>query len=380
MTTLPRRKEKINKVSKKYFYFMIIGSCLCGALFFAVTYYVAASTSLFGIVVESYTIPEIFVPTPRLNIAEYDRRMYELANVSTTTIASLASTTFATSATTSPAAVAPGIWPVKTVYPKYGAILPFNRIVAYYGNFLSKQMGVLGQYPEEVMLSKFQGEIKKWQESDPATPVMPAVDYIAITAQAGAGADGKYRARMSDREMDHALAVADKLHGIVILEMQIGQSDLPSELESFEKYLKMPQVHLALDPEFAMKGNSRPGRVIGTFDALEINYAANYLADLVKQHNLPPKILIVHRFTYKMVTNADKITPLPEVQVVMGMDGWGTPSRKLSTYQAVIYNEPVQFTGFKLFYKNDILPPSDHMMTPAEVLNLTPKPIFVQYQ
>src|SRR5215472_17397945 len=37
-----------------------------------------------------------------------------------------------------------GRWPVKTAYPGAGALLPFNRIVAYYGNLYSKNMGVLG--------------------------------------------------------------------------------------------------------------------------------------------------------------------------------------------------------------------------------------------
>lgn len=37
-----------------------------------------------------------------------------------------------------------GHWPVKYGYPLPGAIFPFNRVVAYYGNFYSKKMGVLG--------------------------------------------------------------------------------------------------------------------------------------------------------------------------------------------------------------------------------------------
>jgi hypothetical protein len=115
-------------------------------------------------------------------------------------------------------------------------------------------------------------------------------------------------------------------------------------------------------------------------DATDINYAANYLASLVVANNLPPKILIVHRFTYKMVTNYQDITPLPEVQIVIDMDGWGSPARKNNTYNKILATEPVQFTGFKLFYKNDILSPSPRMMTPAEVLNLKPRPIFIQYQ
>ena len=64
----------------------------------------------------------------------------------------------------------------------------------------------------------------------------------------------------------------------------------------------------------------------------------------------------------------------------MDMDGWGFPAKKVNTYQQVIEPEPVQFTGIKLFYKNDLKPPSDGMLTEKEVLDLTPSPIYVQYQ
>jgi len=81
-----------------------------------------------------------------------------------------------------------------------------------------------------------------------------------------------------------------------------------------------------------------------------------------------------------MVTNASAIKPTPEVQVVMVMDGWGPKDLKRGTYSQIIIPEPVQFTGIKIFYKNDLKPPSLGLLSPSEVLNLNPKPIFVQYQ
>jgi len=142
----------------------------------------------------------------------------------------------------------------------------------------------------------------------------------------------------------------------------------------------MPNVHLAIDPEFSMKFGDAPGSVIGTFDAKDINYAASYLAGLVNQYHLPPKILVVHRFTYPMVTHYAEILPLPEVQIVMDMVGFGSKASKYNTDSKVVAAEPVQFTGMKLFYKNDNRPPADGMLSPAEVLKLTPAPIYIQYQ
>ncbi|MHB1769686.1 MAG: hypothetical protein ACYCPH_01225 [Minisyncoccota bacterium] len=325
---------------------------------------------------EAANAPERFIPLPTLDTAAYNARLLALAHVevSTSTLA------FFTATTTATASSAPRLWPVKTVYPDAGAILPFKRIVAYYGNFYSKGMGVLGEYPEDQVLAMLASTTKIWEKADPTTPVIPAIQYIAVVAQGSAGKDGKYILRMPDSQIDHALAMANQVHGLLILDVQVGQSTLEHELPLLEKYLSMPQVELAIDPEFSMKYGNPPGTVIGTFDAADINYAAQYLASLVRAYHLPPKVLIVHRFTHSMVTDYKDIRPLPEVQIVMDMDGWGSQAKKRGTYRRVIYSEPVQFTGIKLFYKADLKPPSTGMLTPAEVLSLMPTPIYIQYQ
>ena len=313
-------------------------------------------------------------PPPTLDKALYDRLMYKLANYP-----DVASTTYATTSPTIASSTRP--YPVRTAaYPEYGALLPFNRIVAYYGNFYSRGMGVLGQYDPPEMLSRLQATVREWQEADPSTPVLPAIHYIVETAQASPGKEGLYLARMPDDQIDKALELADQVHGVVFLDFQVGFSTVQKELPMYENYLANPKVHVGIDPEFSMKGKYPPGRDIGTFDAADINWVANYLASIVKKNNLPPKILIVHRFTQDMVTNARDITPLPQVQIVMDMDGWGDQAKKLNTYYNVVADEPVQFTGMKLFYKNDLLPPSTGMFTPAQVLKLTPQPIYIQYQ
>ena len=100
----------------------------------------------------------------------------------------------------------------------------------------------------------------------------------------------------------------------------------------------------------------------------------------MKENNLTPKILVVHRFTENMLTDYKNIKPTPEVQVVMDMDGWGGKAKKLGTYKYFVAGEPVQFTGFKLFYKNDIKDPGTSLLTPDELLKLNPRPIYIQYQ
>ena len=274
-----------------------------------------------------------------------------------------------------------GKWPVKNApYPLPGAILPYKRIVAFYGNLSAKGMGILGELPPNEMLAKLKGEVKNWEKADPATPVQPALHYIAVVASGNAGRSGKYRNRMPFKQIDSVLSLANKAHAIVFLDVQVGLSTIRAELPELEKYLAMPQVHFGMDPEFSMKDGSHPGKKIGSYDADDINYVSGYLAGLVKKYNLPPKILIVHRFTKKMVTNYKNIKLHKEVQIVMDMDGWGDPGLKIDSYHFYIHNEPVQFTGFKLFYKNDIKKAPHHMLTPAEVLKYKPAPIYIQYQ
>jgi len=331
---------------------------------------------------------------PPLDKIDYDQRLLALANMPeiikpvSTSSTSTKTTISATSSTSTPKIYQTSwgkikmlspLWPVKTVYPKDGAILPFKRIVAYYGNFYSTAMGILGQYPEDQVLEKLKGEVEKWNLADPNTPVLPAIHYIAVTAQGSKGVDGKYRARMPDDQIDKALEMAKKVNGIVFLDIQVAQSTIQVELPLLEKYIRMPEVNIAIDPEFSMKNGRKPGIYVGTYDASEINFVIDYLARIVKEENLPPKILVVHRYTQEMLTNANLIKTVPEVQVVINMDGWGPPGNKLSSYQQYVYLEPVQFTGFKLFYKNDLRGGS-RMMTPEEVLKLTPKPVYIQYQ
>lgn len=184
---------------------------------------------------------------------------------------------------------------------------------------------------------------------------------------------------MPPDQINKAIELAAQINGIVFLDIQVGQSTLQEEIPLLKKYLKMPKVHLGIDPEFSMKYGQSPGRAIGTFDAADVNYAASYLADLVNEYNLPPKILVVHRFTKPMLTNYKNIKMHREVQLVIDMDGFGFPEKKKNTYYHCIYKEPVQFAGFKIFYKNDTKEVKQ-LMSATDILQLKPRPIYIQYQ
>ncbi len=269
------------------------------------------------------------------------------------------------------------LWPPKMPEPLPGSILPTKRIIAFYGNPLSKRMGILGEFETDEMLAKLDREVAAWNKADPSHPVQPALHLIAVVAQAGPGRDGKYRLRMDSTLIEKVYGWAKRRNAIMFLDVQVGQSTLQDELPALERFLKRPDVHLGIDPEFSMKDNSIPGKRIGTFDAADINYASRFMGDLVEKHNLPPKVLVVHRFTRRGVTNADKIKLDPKVQIVMHMDGFGAPWLKRDSFYAYIKKEPVQFAGWKQFTKTR----NDNPATTREsILRLWPTPLYIQLQ
>lgn len=300
--------------------------------------------------------PEAQIIDPRFDTAGYNKKMLALCNNDPS-----------------------GKWPVRSVYPLPGAVFPDTRVIAFYGNLYSKRMGILGEIPKDSMFKKLQLEVTAWQQADSSVKTVPALHYIATTAQGLPGRDGKYRLRMPFHQIDTVMDWASQINGLVFIDIQVGHSLVKNEVPLFEKYLQQPNVHLGIDPEFSMKNGEVPGSKIGTFSSADINDAIDFLASLVRKYHLPPKVLVVHRFTQGMVTEYEKIKKVPEVQIVMDMDGFGEKILKKSTYLRYIYKEPVQFTGFKLFYKNDSKT-SSGMYTPEELLKFTPRPVYIQYQ
>ena len=245
-------------------------------------------------------------------------------------------------------------------YPKKeqfrdGDLLPCSRIVAYYGNPSSRQMGALGEFPRDEMLRRLQGEVRRWAQADPSTPVIPALHLIAVVAQGAPGPSGHYRAQMRDQAVDSIYQMARSINAIMLIDVQVGTDDVRNIMPRFETFLKRPDVHFAVDPEFYMRGGIVPGRRIGTMYAADINWVTDQLARIVRENNLPPKVLVIHRFTRNMVPDAENIRLRPEVELVMDMDGWGAPWLKYDSYRDYIVRHRNSLATMPAF-----LPPLTH--------------------
>ncbi len=271
-------------------------------------------------------------------------------------------------------------WPSIPTAP--GALLAGKRIIAYYGNPHSTKMGVLGEYPEAQMLAMLDTTVRAWAVADPATPVVPAIHLVAVIAQGAPGRDGMWRRREDSTMIEKTYGWARSRNGVLFLDIQASHSTLQQELPPLLRYLERPDVHLGIDPEFYMhhdKEGVRPSAKIGMMMAADVNYVIRTLDQLVTEKRLPPKVLVVHRFTRLMVPDAEAIRPTKNVQVVMHMDGWGPPWLKFDSFRDYIVQHPVQFTGFKLFYHNDTKK-GDALLLPRELLRMQPRLSYVQYQ
>jgi len=271
------------------------------------------------------------------------------------------------------------LWPVRKQPPVLpGSLLPAKRIIAFYGNPLSKRMGILGEFEPDEMLQKLDAEVAEWNKLDPSHPVQPALHLIAVVAQGAKGRDGKYRLRMDSTLIEKVYGWAKRKNAVLFVDVQVGHSTLQSELPWLERFLMRPDVHLGIDPEFSMKDTPlAPGKKIGTYDAADVNYAIKYLGELVDKYKLPPKVLVIHRFTRKGVTNASNIALDSRVQVVMDMDGFGAPWLKRDSFYSYVKKEPVQFAGWKQFSK---LRNDNPATSRAEILRLWPAPLYIQVQ
>ncbi|MEZ4502067.1 MAG: hypothetical protein R3C39_05545 [Dehalococcoidia bacterium] len=255
--------------------------------------------------------------------------------------------------------------------------IPTNAmIVAFYGYPGFPQMGALGAYePDEAAIAARRAAAE-YDELNGLAPVVPALHLIAAVAHPTPQENGTYLSRLEPETIERYVEVARR-HGILLfLDVQIGWADPLDEVRALAPYLAEPFVHLALDPEFATAGSgAAPGQVIGTLPAEDVNRVQDYLARFVREHELPPKVLVVHQFMEYMLENTDEYDAHPEVEITIDMDGFGGVEAKLSKYEAYALGSYSERPALKLFYEWDT-----PLLMPADILQLRHPPRMVIYQ
>jgi hypothetical protein len=250
--------------------------------------------------------------------------------------------------------------------------LAHERLVTYYGNPYTPSMGVLGQHPPEDAADLL-AQRAAALALDGAGPVLPALHVVYAVAQpADGGASLQY---LDDRSVRAFIDLARRRGFVTVLDLQIGHSDPLAEVERIAPYLREPDVFVALDPEFALPGDTRPGQAIGSIDAGEINAVQAYLAALAERERLPRKVLIVHQFQDGMITGAADIDRRDDVDLVIDMDGYGAADIKGVKYRRYAGAAYAPYGGIKVFLQHDPDP-----LTDAQILALQPPPRVIVYQ
>ena len=305
--------------------------------------------------------------------------MYELARVLVLVLA------LPLVAVTTPAAAEP--WPTHLGAPLTAAtaaelpgggtqLFPGRRLVALYGHPYTPSMGVLGEQSISASIRRAKTLAASYSKVG-STPTVPAFELITTVASRSAGSDGNYSNEKKIRDIRPWVVAAGKAGVYVVLDLQPGRTDFLTQAKRYESLLALPHVGLALDPEWRLKPGQVHLRQIGSVSSAEVNRVTAWLADLTRRHQLPQKLLLLHQFRLSMITDRARLDARrPEVAVVIQMDGFGTPTTKLSTWRAIRRDAPagVRF-GWKNFYDED-----RPTFTPARTSDLRPSPVFVSYQ
>ncbi|MSQ42035.1 MAG: hypothetical protein EXR65_03245 [Dehalococcoidia bacterium] len=255
---------------------------------------------------------------------------------------------------------------------------PFEggQVVSLYGYPGIPFMGALGAYTPDEAADEVGRVAAAYDALNGPRGVTPALHLIVAVAQPTPQGDGSYLLRMDDELLQAYIMVA-RAHGLLLfLDVQIGWADPLAEVQRLGAALREPFVHLALDPEFATRARGMaPGEAIGSLDADDVNAVQGYLAALVRERNLPPKVLVLHQFLATMLLRTELYAVHPEVEVTIDMDGFGGAGVKLAHYEAYALAPYARRAGIKLFYHWD-----EPLMTPGQILALAQPPDLVIYQ
>jgi hypothetical protein len=253
-------------------------------------------------------------------------------------------------------------------------LLPDYRIVAYYGAPQDAQLGALGIGTPAHAVARLERQAKPYGRK--TRPVLPALELIAVIAHGEAGPQGRYSLRQRDAVIRRYLKAARKAKALLVLDIQPGRSDFFTETRRLRKWLREPDVGLALDPEWHVQAGQIPGQVIGSVSAREVNATSAWLAQLVAKYQLPEKLFLVHQFTPGMVP-VRSLKKRDGLATVINVDGFGGQEVKIAKYRSFARTAKAAGfrRGFKLFYQEDT-----KLMRPRQVLRMSPPPDVVVYE
>lgn len=238
---------------------------------------------------------------------------------------------------------------------------PFYKTtwVAYYGRPNTPVMGIIGEYDVPTLTDILKDHARKVDVANgPNLRTRAAYHLVYGMATIAEGDDGSHLTYLDDAIVMEYITQGLKDNVAVILDIQMGALSASEAISPALKYLKYPNVHLALDPEFAMTsaGQETPGNPIGYLTGEQINDAQAYVQRYLEENKIRGRrILIVHQFFDAMIRNKEVIDwENPKLELTLVADGFGDPWGKITKYnQFFPADTPVKYTGFKIFNRWD---------------------------
>jgi hypothetical protein len=255
-------------------------------------------------------------------------------------------------------------------------IVPMHRLVALYGHPGVPSLGALG----EQGISAGVARIKKLAASYQAlstSPVVPAFEIITSLATSAPGPAGDYSYETPVASLLPWVRAATAAGMYVILDLQPGRDSFLAQAKLYQPLLELPNVGLALDPEWALKSNQIPMQQIGNVSVTDVNSVVSWLGQLTAEYRLPQKLLVLHEFKSGEISDLQVLdTHNDDLAIVMDMDGQGSPATKQQTWNFVTHTTPagVPF-GWKNFFVKD-----SPMLNPAQTMAHTPQPVMISYE
>jgi hypothetical protein len=205
-------------------------------------------------------------------------------------------------------------------------------------------------------------------------PVALSLDLIGVVATASAGSDRSFSVRQDPDVVRTYLKAARSVGARLTLDIQPGRSRLIAELRALREWIALPDVDVAVDPEWNVGRKGVPGRDEGSIGYRQLNRASRWLKQLAEAKEVPDKALIVHQFSAGSISGRRRIKQRDRVNVLLNFDGIGSRRAKKAGYKNLATN-PDLLDGFSLFYDRDL-----RLMKPRSVLRLQPEVDYAMYQ
>jgi hypothetical protein len=261
--------------------------------------------------------------------------------------------------------------------PGGGQVLfPGHEIVALYGAPGYPALGALGQQGLPASIARARAVAAQYAALA-RVPVVPAFEIIATVASASPGPGDTYSQALSAAALLPWVQAAAKAGLYVTLDLQPGRSSFLAQAKLYQSLLKLPNVGLALDPEWQLQPGQLPLHQIGSVSIADVNGVASWLAGLTAGYHLPQKLLELHEFRLSMIQDIQQLdTGYDDLAIVINMDGQGSPGAKWQTWRAVVAGAPRGvFFGWKDFYVKDT-----PMLGPEQTIGHYPTPVLISYE